>query len=166
VLTDGEVGNAPDILAAVRSHPRTDHIVALGIGAETDAGAVEGPARETGRRAAFVCDSDNIADQLIPQLACSLEPVITHVAVELGSVARAELTPFPIPALSRGIATTLYASVVGEPADVSAVLVSGELCWNAAGVYRACAPGGAFSRFTGGSFCIQSDPRARNRIPS
>jgi hypothetical protein len=35
---------------------------------------VKGLARETGGRAALVRDSDNLADELIPRLACSLDP--------------------------------------------------------------------------------------------
>jgi hypothetical protein len=126
ILTEGKVGNAPDILAAAHTHARENRIFTLGIGADADAGIVEGLARETGGRSEFVGGSDNIADRLIPQLECALEAALANVAVEVSGVEGVEFAPFPIPALSRGVAATLYASARTGLAELGAVFVSGD----------------------------------------
>lgn len=105
LLTDGEVPDTAAVLDIGRQHIRTHRCFTLGIGAEADAGLVEGRARVTGGKSAFVGGNDDLSDQVIPHLECSFEPSLLNVSVHLGDVS-SEVAPFPIPALSRGVAAT------------------------------------------------------------
>jgi hypothetical protein len=109
VLTDGEVSDPKVVLDIARRHANTNRCFTLGVGAE-----------------AFVGGSDDIADQLIPQLESAISPTLPNVTVDLGGLETAEFAPFPIPAISRGIATTVFANSAAGIGDLESVLVSGE----------------------------------------
>jgi hypothetical protein len=125
VLTDGEVSNTGSVLDLAARHARRNRCFTLGIGADADAGLVEGLAGATGGRAAFVGGADDLSEHVIAQLECSFAPSLAGVVVDAGADG-AEVAPFPIPALSCNVPATLFVSTPAGFGEISSVLVSGE----------------------------------------
>lgn len=87
VLTDGEVTNAPAVLALAARHAGTARVLTLGIGAGASRHLVRGLARAGNGAAEFVAPRERIEAKVMRQLRRALQPAVTDVAVDWGGLA-------------------------------------------------------------------------------
>jgi hypothetical protein len=139
VLTDGEVTNTDEVIAAAAA--RADHarLFAFGIGAGSSAHLVKGLARAGRGEAEFIAPGERIEGKVMRQLSKALAPALTDVTVDWG-----------------GLEATQAPHAVPPVFDSGRVLVWGLLATDRAGTVtlRAKGPDGPLS------FPIALDPAA------
>jgi hypothetical protein len=122
VLTDGEVSNTEEVLACARRNAEKSRCFTLGIGTGADAGLVQGLAHATGGQADFVLDGSDPSEKVIPQLALSFVAT-KKVEVEPVGAESLEVSPYPVPSLTPGVALTFFVRGSGP---VEGVVINGE----------------------------------------
>lgn len=96
VLTDGEVTNTDEVIAAAAAHSGRARVFAFGIGAGSSAHLVRGLARAGRGEAEFIAPGERIEGKVMRQLGKALAPALTDVKVDWGGL-EATQAPHVVP---------------------------------------------------------------------
>jgi Ca-activated chloride channel family protein len=108
LLTDGQVGNESEILAAVMGARKTARLYSFGIGTNVSDVLLKDLARQTGGAVEFIHPGERIDDKVVAQFSRALAPRVTGVEVRFEGVEASELAPAEPPQLVDGTPWSLF----------------------------------------------------------
>jgi Ca-activated chloride channel homolog len=108
LLTDGQVGNEDEILAAVMAARKSTRIYTFGIGTNVSDALLSQLARRTGGAVEFIHPGERIDDKVVTVFSRAIAPRVTNVKVKLIGVEADELAPTELSDLIDGEAWSLF----------------------------------------------------------
>lgn len=99
LLTDGQVGNEDEILAAVMESRNSTRVYAFGIGTNVSDALLSQLARRTGGAVEFIHPGERIDEKVVATFSRAIATRVRDVRVKLVGVDAEELAPSPLPTL-------------------------------------------------------------------
>lgn len=109
LLTDGQVGNEDEILAAVMEARRKSRIYAFGIGTNVSDALLAQLARRTGGAVEQIHPGERIDEKVVATFSRAIAPRVTDVRVKWSGVEVDDVAPTELPDLVDGEAWVLFA---------------------------------------------------------
>ena len=109
VLTDGQVGNEDEILAAFLKARKSARVISFGIGTNVSDALLAGLADRTGGYVEMIHPGERIDEKVIAQFARATAPRVTEVTIKARGIELGELAPAEARPLVDGEPYTLFA---------------------------------------------------------
>ncbi|MBK9668339.1 MAG: VWA domain-containing protein [Gammaproteobacteria bacterium] len=120
LLTDGQVANEAECIAAAAGQSGSMRIFTFGIGHSASEFLVKGLARACGGKAEFIHPNERIEPIVMRQFRRAAAPYLRNVRLDWGGLEPELVAPELVPALFDGDRFTVYARVGNSPASGSA----------------------------------------------
>ncbi|MBL8111735.1 MAG: VWA domain-containing protein, partial [Acidobacteria bacterium] len=119
LLTDGQVSNEAEILAAVLSARKTARIATFGIGTNVSDVLLRDLAKKTGGALTLIHPGERVDEKVLAQFAAATAPRLSNVAFSVRGANVFELAPATPPAVVDGTPFSIFGRVTGQgPAEV------------------------------------------------
>jgi Ca-activated chloride channel family protein len=114
LLTDGQVSNEAEILAAVLSARNTARIATFGIGTNVSDVLLRDLARKTGGALTLIHPGERVDEKVLAQFAAATAPRLSNVAFSVRGAHVFELAPATPPAVVDGTPFSIFGRVTGQ----------------------------------------------------
>ena len=124
LLTDGEVNNTQECIAAVRKNANSTRVFTFGIGGEASTELVRGMAKAGEGQCEMIRETTTMKEQVMKMLSKALQPALTDITINWGGC-KVQQTPFILPPLFNGSRMIIYGFVM-PGAQAGDVTLSGK----------------------------------------
>ncbi len=110
VLTDGEVGNEDEILAAFMAARKSARVYSFGIGTNVSDALLQALADKTGGAVAMIHPGERVDEKVVAQFARATAPRVTELSIKARGISLGEIAPAEPSALVDGEPFCLFAT--------------------------------------------------------
>lgn len=114
-LTDGYIGNEPEIIAEIRQHLGSAHVFSFGVGSAVNRDLMDSMARVGRGAVAYVGPNDDVADAIDPFVNRVMHAALTNVSLDFQGCQVADVYPRRLPDLFVDRPVTVVGRFVGSP---------------------------------------------------